>query len=256
MRYRSCESYFEVYEDNAKMLCLFKNDELCGRAIVWELSSGTFIDRIYTTEDYMYDMFIDYAKNHKWIIRESNALTSNGDTLYVFTPKDNYKEKEKFEERIILGNRYDYMPYMDSFRYYDTDRDILYTYNDDDIDNLAVLDSTTGEIEGNYETITCDYCGRIEEVIEGEDPEYLHWSKRDECYYCDNCCIYSNYHEDYLKEDDCTLVSRGNSYEDWLLNSTLEDDFNFVLIDDDWYFEEDPRVVYNEEIEEYELKDE
>lgn len=34
MRYDSCNNFFKIYEDHAKMLICIKNDKLLGRAIV------------------------------------------------------------------------------------------------------------------------------------------------------------------------------------------------------------------------------
>lgn len=67
MRYPECgnNGFFEVYEDNAKMLVLFKENKVIGRALLWEWDGKTFMDRIYVAYDYLVNTFIEYAKANK-----------------------------------------------------------------------------------------------------------------------------------------------------------------------------------------------
>ena len=84
MRYTECQKYLDIYVDHCKMLVLLnKNtDKISGRAIIWEIDGKTLMDRVYYTEDHMLDIFINYAKEHKWYYRESNSLLDTGDTQY------------------------------------------------------------------------------------------------------------------------------------------------------------------------------
>ena len=48
-----------------------KDNQLCGRALVWKLNHSehgdiVFMDRIYVVEDYMYDLFLNQAKERGW----------------------------------------------------------------------------------------------------------------------------------------------------------------------------------------------
>ena len=96
MRHAECREYFKVYEDKAKLLICRKNDKILGRAIVWELPEGTFMDRIYTCYDYLENQFIDYAQGedifvHYSAIRQDGYKTLSEGQRVVFdlieTPK-------------------------------------------------------------------------------------------------------------------------------------------------------------------------
>ena len=186
MRYPSAQDYFDVYVDKAKMLITKKAGRLTGRAIVWEIDENTTIlDRVYTCFDYLYNCFIDYAKDHKWIIREDNSLLHTGEEQYWLTPDDDYNSAKHLSLKIQLDHSYEEFPYVDSFRYYNESENYLTT----NIDECA-LDSTDGDWCRN--SISCECCGEVYYgYSEDELPDGLHWSEWGDGYYCDNCCYWS-----------------------------------------------------------------
>ena len=256
MRYNECSSFFDIYVDNAKMLISKKNDLLTGRAIVWEIGDIVLLDRIYTCFDYLENCFIDYAKSNKWWIRNDNSLLSTGDEQYWLTPDDDYGYANDREFTIKIPCKYDKVPYMDSFRYYNGNE--LSTHPNGGFS----LDSTDGEYRG--ESYICEHCGAEFYGYDGDTPEGLHWSEWGDAYYCDNCCWYSDGLDDYIpnSEDAITVITRWGSdtypasYVDEHFVDTpdgSEDSDDIVMIDDSYYFVTN-KIIFNVDENRYELR--
>lgn len=193
MRYQSAQDYFDVYVDNAKMLITKKFGKLTGRAIVWQIDENTTIlDRVYTCFDYLYNCFIEYAKENKWIIREDNSLLHTGDEQLWLVPEDDYHIARAISFKIKLNQHYEYFPYVDSFRYYNMSDNYITT----NISECA-LDSTDGDYCRC--SIECENCGRtFFGYDEDELPDEVHWSEWYGGYLCDDCCFWSETLEDYI----------------------------------------------------------
>lgn len=167
MRYSECSNFFKIYEDKAEMLVCLKRDKILGRAIIWNLPEGTFMDRIYTCYDYLESQFIEYAENHKWYHRVSNKLLEDGEIQEWLGPEDKYKNTQCISLIIQLDKEYKYMPYMDSFRYYNPDTNTIST---DPKKGKAALSHT----DGTYclgDKYVCGNCGNSEIGYDEEAPE-------------------------------------------------------------------------------------
>ena len=261
MRYEEAQKFFDIYVDNAKMLITTKSGKLTGRAIVWEINENTTIlDRIYTCHDYLEQCFIDYAKEHKWIIRSNNSLLHTGDEQLWLTPEDNYTNSKHLDFKIKLKSEYDYYPYVDSFRYLSSDRLTLTTWQ-----NAYSLDSTDGNYCDMDPCMCCDDCGREFYGYDGDMPEGLHWSEWDGCYLCDDCCWWSEYMGDYIpnRVERTRVYYDGSFYEcvpttcidDFLIdNPDDKDSDSIVEIDGEYYDVNMTGVFYNEETKRYEIR--
>ena len=231
MKYDECENFFKIYEDNAKMLICTKNGMLTGRALVWEVDGVTLLDRIYTCYDYLENCFIEYAKERKWWIRANNCLLNNGDNQEWKTPDDNYTESTDREFRIHLKDHYDYFPYVDSFRYYNGDKCI--STND-------VFSNYLSNTDGNYDggcRWECYNCGASYFSAYDDDvPDELHYSEREGEYYCDDCCWWCEYLEDYIPNSDHAVrVHTDSETVEEMPESEVEDNSDYILIDDEYY---------------------
>ena len=263
MRHPEAQEYFDLYVDNAKMLITTKDGKLTGRAIVWEINEETTIlDRIYTCFDYLEQCFIDYAKEHKWIIRNNNSLLPTGDEQYWLTPEDDYSNPKNIDLSIKLKSSYTHYPYVDSFRYLTSDEQYITTYR-----SGYSLDSTDGGY--NNLCITCDNCGRTFYGYDEEElPDELHWSEWGDCYLCDDCCYWSEYLEDYIPNDveriSVNACDWGPMYLpksellDYLVTTEEEakgTNDAIVCIDDKYYeLEAYNNIVFNKETNKYEIR--
>ena len=250
MRYTECQKYLDVYVDHCKMLVLLnKNtDKISGRAIIWEIDGKTLMDRVYYTEDHMLDIFINYAKEHKWYYRENNSLLDTGDIQYWFSPEDNYQEVQDYSFSIKIGY-YDYYPYIDSFRY--LVGDTLYDYPEDDYQSCDRTDGRNSSAI-SYECSCChdEYYGSEDEV-----PDEIYWSENDGCYYCDNCCTWCDSVSDYVLNSDIRTVSIAPSYSRYYPIWYIEGNSDFVKVNGYWYTTDNSDLIYNEETGEYTLNE-
>ena len=254
MRHSECEEYFEIYEDHAKMLICRKEDKILGRALVWELPKGTFMDRIYTCYDYLENQFLDYAEKQGWYHRVNNSLLSDGDFQEWYGPDTGYKTAKAISLTIRLNKKYEYMPYVDSFRYYNESNNTINT-NPDDGD--CYLSNTDGEYEsGGSVYFTCERCGHQERGYSDDDaPDNFRWSEWDECWYCDECSVYCDGIDDYVSVDTPTEYAY-SKYGTYCLypKSYITDNDNFVEINDQWYHKNCGLITFNEETDSYILK--
>jgi hypothetical protein len=109
--------YLEMYTHckSLELLAMYNGKgELCGRALIWLLQDGRkFMDRIYTTQEHNYQLFLDYAKDNKWI-RKEYYRTYDYKNKFVDTTND------KFFEAIFQINtptEFCEYPYIDTFSY-------------------------------------------------------------------------------------------------------------------------------------------
>lgn len=215
MRYENCDYYFGVYEDNAKMLVAFKENKVAGRALIWEIDGKTYMDRVYTYVDYMYDQFIDYAEKNKWYHRENNDLLYYEEDQFWVGPENNYTETFLNGDLCIkLTRHYDAFPYMDSFRYYDCDTNTLYTTNRAGTVSLMNTDGTIPVLR------YCVNCGASFEANNDEVfPDELYYSRYDGNYYCENCCWRSEYTDEYYPNN-INMIYVYGAHTEWQASET------------------------------------
>lgn len=253
MRHSECSRYFEIYEDNAKLLVYLKDGKVMGRAILWEIDGNIYMDRYYTCADYLDSIFLDHAMNNKWYIRDSNSLLYDGDSVYWRGPEDDYKASELKELEINLhGKKYGFYPYMDSFRYYNQDDNILYSYNRDDNSDYC-LSQTDGYLPGRR-TVVCPICGATEICGEDEDPENFYWSDWLDDWICTGCAAWNDYLDTYIPETtSLTKVYVGRRTTTYV-PTDLVSNRDFTLINGEYYeIDSCDFITYNEETDTYEL---
>lgn len=245
MRYDSCESYFGVYEDNAKMLVIMKGEKILGRALLWEMSDGTtLMDRVYTAYDYLYSTFITYAEEHKWWHRDDNSLLNDGDYQYWLTPDDNYQMATSREFQISLNKRYDEFPYMDSFRYYDYEANLLSTIP---IRDCSYLSNTDGSWREQYPWV-CDSCGTTYySNYDDETPDEIFYSDYEDRYLCEDCAIWCEYIESYVSRY-CDMVNLSiEKLDDTPVPRTYIEDRGSDFIEIDGHYFEDGSDLIGED---------
>lgn len=207
--------YMEMYESNRSMQILaLVNDrgELCGRALVWHnvIVNGnpsrtiTFMDRVYVSDDFMFEMFVRYAIDKKWYYKVNYK---NGGNIQQFFNPDG--EKEDLVLRVNLDTDFDSYPYIDTLCYggdgflSNDSNDVMYTYQ-----------NTGGDRDGGY------------------------WDDINDCSIsCSDDVVYiergryrgSNTHVDYAVD------VNGNYW--WI------DDNDIVEVDSHWYEKSDGDVV-------------
>lgn len=147
MKYESCQKYMDIYtknNSNIKMLCVFNDGLLVGRALLWygvvdNSTTYNILDRVYTIndEEYMYhfkkwadDNGFFYKKEQKW----NNTLffVSNGVDKII-------------RGSIKLSNTdFKTYPYLDTFKFLDKKNNTVYNYIPIDNDNIITISGAEG----------------------------------------------------------------------------------------------------------------
>lgn len=234
MRYNCCSDYFDIYVDKAQMLIAFKDSKVIGRALLWTLHDGTiFMDRIYCCFDWLESTFIQYAKHNKWIIRVNNDILNDGHYLLVLTSSDDYKEAIILREEIQLDKKYRKYPYMDSFRYFNTEQNIIKTYPEDYQRNLSY---SLGDLPEQI-TYTCAHCGKQETIDCTQDLSMV-YSYYNDCYYCEECAWYCDVLEDFFEiSSQCPVRDKTGLTYDMPLNWLESQDNDQAIYDGtEWIF--------------------
>lgn len=250
MRYPDCQKYFDIYCDNpdCEMLIMFdnsvSNDKIVGRALVWNYNGQKYVDRRYYSSDYYHDIMIDYIESQKWNFKSNNTYEDyyNKD-FYVY-------ENGEYEERSVEiefdwyqkngKTSYKYYPYCDTFKYFNNG--VLSNY-DDDSDSLE-LTNTDGGVENH---ICCSCCG---DSLDDYDAIYSNLTNQ---YYCSYCCIWSNYHDEYIPRDEAieVIFEDGTEYilPEYFYGSTEIIDGKIYALNDDYAGAYDVNDLDEDEIE-------
>ena len=170
--------FFDIYVMNPDVcsLLILKTEDgkkLRARALVWELQSPsgiTYMDRTYAHSDADFDLFRQYAEKKGWYRRPTNDYNYSHKMI---DPEG--KEVNMGHLKVkIDGRDYDYYPYVDTLKHYNSYKGILST---EKIKNTTIeLNSTSGEYSQD-----CDVCS-------GDGRTYCPECDGDgekECYNCD-----------------------------------------------------------------------
>lgn len=156
-RMLTMDNLFNIYTKNPEVCSLLiMTDEfgkLAARALVWnvsvkqkenELGNIKFVDRIYSTEDWMVMKIQNWAKENGMARRLTNIGYNCSDIFY-----DGGKYYEVQMDVSVNKIYYSAFPYLDTFNYYDVKGGRLLNYKPSDFKGFG-LQST----EGNWGTTT------------------------------------------------------------------------------------------------------
>lgn len=284
-------NFFDIYKHckQLRIVVLYnKENKLGGRALLWSLKDDdgneiTLMDRLYVAQDFMYELFIEYAKeNNFWYKVKYN---SRANAAYFI--KSNGESCTKYF-KVYTDTNHDAYPYIDTFQYggngfisNDSD-DSCYEYDqtdgtrsgddrdDDDDDNGMVWDEID-ETDIDYsESVTIDRGqkrGMLTHRDNAEEVNGYYWWKEDrdimyisgqgychiddtvycerdsESYHVDDCV--KTHDDEWILENESITVN-GNVYH--------EDDDNIIEINSTWY-EKDSDDVCEHEGEYYHRSD-
>ncbi len=159
---------FQIYENCEKLNLLVlrnKNKEMCGRALIWQLDyindTGekepiTLMDRVYTSREFMFEHFFEYAKKQGWWRKEKQSFDRKRD----FIKPDGSVLKNGIV-RIDTPTTFEYYPYIDTLSFGGPN----YLTNEErgtDVHPYSYM-NTNGSRDGYYE----DRTGQVRDVING-----------------------------------------------------------------------------------------
>lgn len=169
MRHANCQNFFSIYTDNDDVVSMIilksKNDDtkIIGRALLWDAdlvnrpdetedAEIKFMDKIYVNDYSDENFFIKYARAHGYYYK---AKQDSSEYPLMFDGKELTKD-ESLITVSINGGSYDYYPYIDTVKYYDTYGTLT---NNDDHSYDYILSETEG---GDGSCSTCGGRGRME----------------------------------------------------------------------------------------------
>lgn len=120
MRHEFCQRFLDFYTknpDKIRMLILLdeNKEKILGRSLIWKLDrpeNEFFMDRIYYSSDFIFNMFINQAIKNKWLYRLDNM-----ENLLEFVKND-----KKIRTTVVVKLKdqvYDYFPFLDNLAFYD-----------------------------------------------------------------------------------------------------------------------------------------
>ena len=163
MRGDECSGYFQLYEDNVKMVILKDKilDKIYGRAILWPnvdaLINGkkeicNVMDRIYVCRDYLYDAFYEFAKEQG--VTYTTSTCPYPDNWMHKGELYRLQDEIKFKFKLCKDlDCYDEFPYIDTMALAkELSDDTLYSGGDDTYGYDVEFHST----DGWYYDNSCD----------------------------------------------------------------------------------------------------
>jgi len=139
MRHSESQKLLEFYSQNDINLLILVNNsnKILGRALLWDTIEGyKIMDRIYTVDDSIIYSFFDWAKNNNYYRKKNNNWY---DTINFISP-DNKNVELKLSVKIKKNTNI--YPYIDTFKWYNVKKNILYNYFKNDIFNKKIVDNT------------------------------------------------------------------------------------------------------------------
>jgi len=126
MKYRYCQSFLDIYVKNPtkiKLLVLLDDtkEKILGRSLLWYLDrpkGKILMDRVYFTNDFIFNMFINYAIKNNFLYKIEN-MNNVMQAVYA----------HKIIRTTMLVNikklNYEFFPYVDNLGFYDPVNSIL-----------------------------------------------------------------------------------------------------------------------------------
>ena len=150
MRYQKCGSYLDIYVENPEVcrLLILKSEDgesIKGRVIIWKITDidienvEYYMDRIYAIDDATKLMFQQYADKQGWLKRLRSSYGDSRDFKLVDM------EYEDIKATIQLKKwKFDYYPYMDTFKRLEKSDGILINDDDEDEQGYYIMTHTDG----------------------------------------------------------------------------------------------------------------
>lgn len=153
MKHDGCQKFLDIYVDNKDIITMLvmldENDKLMGRALLWDFESHKIMDRIYTHSDEELQFYFKKWATDKGYLYKSEQNWYN--TLN-FESIGNKKREVKVDIK-LPKMEYRYYPYIDTFKFYNTEKGTLHNYLPDAEyrRNVKILSASDGcKLEHDY----------------------------------------------------------------------------------------------------------
>lgn len=213
MRHDRCQDYFDIYTDNpgVRMIIATKNDQLMGRAIIWDKvvwnknyfdNTNAIVDRIYGNESTV-SQIKQYCCKNKYVHKYRQSYQEPDSWVQYIDNSPVHKDKKV---RMNINTEFDKYPYMDTMKFCGDG----WLTNYDDVGYDKELTCT----DGYNRNCLCTYC---ENEINDEDDMC---ATDDGGTACRDCVNYVESHDTYYHVDytvycdyDSTHIHQDDAYE-------------------------------------------
>ena len=248
MKKSSCQQYLNIYVENPEIirLLIYKddNDKILGRALIWKLNAYNdldnkapyFMDRVYTIDDATKKLFQDFAEKEKWAWRTSSTYHRTSEITFLGDQKDSISLEIQLDKW-----KFNYYPYMDTFKRLDPSDGILYN---DENEKDWVLANTDGGYDDNNGVWSDWHDRRIPEeesvfsrpldtyILRDTAVEVTLGRSRNCGWYPEdhNDIVYDEFREEWINEDD-------SMWSEFLDKPFYNEDDEYIItwVDDDIY---------------------
>ena len=285
MRHDRCQDYFYFYtaNENKVNLLILKDSrdpsKIIGRALVWYIDDPkiTFMDRIYTTLDSDFNLFIKYAKSKGWYYKLTQGVVERS-----FINPINDKEIQIKCKIFLKDEEYQYYPYLDTFYFFDIKNNYL-TNDENEYStnkNIIKLKSTDGGNKGNenfiYDKYNKDFISinSIEQtlvgdhlfkrdVISGFSPDEIIISEYDWKLYSISNVIWSYYHNTYIFRNNVfkVFLNKDGTEYDYIHSDFKGEIYSYVMKKDSYFIKDllikgiDNKYYFKDEYDEEKIKE-
>ena len=196
MKHEHCQKYFDLYtenEENISMLTMFNDkNRLIGRALLWDFESNKIMDRIYTYNDEELSFYFkQWATEHGYFYKSEQ----NWFNTMFFEQIGSGKKEFKLEMKLPNIKQH-YYPYMDTFKFIDLEKGILYNYIPEDTSSLRTLTSSDGSKHPS-DYLVFDMIDRV--MRYRNDAAYVQYA---EIWTGRQNVVYSNYNDKWMLKQD------------------------------------------------------
>lgn len=223
---------YEACEDLQILVLRNKEENLCGRALLWTIEDIKFLDRFYVFQDFQYEMFLKYVEdNNLW--RRKYYKTYDNKTTFI-NPEG--EEVEKYL-MIKLNTDFDEFPYIDTFTYGGNG----YITNNDAEDLYNYCQTDGNRDYNNDEDTRWDEINNI--YIDEEEAVYIDkGERRGSVTHQDNTVLIGSY---YWYIDDQDIIEINNKWYE-------KSDDDIIYVNDEWVMLDD--CVIDEDTQRYILE--
>jgi hypothetical protein len=209
MRYDRCQKYFQIYTQNpntiSMLVMLNDSDEVLGRSLLWQFDGNKLMDRIYTINDEHLQFYFK-----KWA-DENDFLNRRQQNWYNSIQFQKSGITHEVKLQVQLENfDFDYYPYMDTFRFLNTETGVLSNFLPEGTDfvtlcgsegdtnsyNYLGFDKIDGVFRHRSELVYLDY------LKISTSSNNCYWSEVNDCYILCQHATWNDHLSDYLFDSD------------------------------------------------------
>ena len=236
LRYKESLKFLDLYVKNPKVFSMLilkdSSNKLRARAIVWNLNepeNRTFMDRVYSINDFDVELFKTYARERGWLYKSRQTYGYNHNIIDSKNGEE-YEWSTFIMNAIIKPLKYKHYPYLDTlsiynretgeltnnFRYLQTPPHIyLVDPSGSYVDNADYREMVFSRVYNDQiPRDQAEYVEIDDSWVYTSDAVYVHNTGGKKAFCSSNLIVFSNIggKEKYFMKEDCVYSDYHNTY--------------------------------------------